>query len=107
MFSFQVYLGNVLNIYYWCVIDVDYVVVWCGWYVVEGFDLQIIYDFVKQDWEIIVEEDIYFVEFVYCGLKFCGYVLGFLVVDLICGVNFEYFIMYFQCWMCEVVDGLI
>lgn len=92
LFFFQVYFGNILNIYYWWLVDVDYVVVWCGWYMVDGVDSEVVCCFVVQDCFMIVEEDIYLVELVQWGLKSCGYMFGLLVLDFVCGVNLEYFV---------------
>ena len=36
MFSFQVYPGNMLNTYHWRAIDANHVVVWRGWYSLDG-----------------------------------------------------------------------
>jgi phenylpropionate dioxygenase-like ring-hydroxylating dioxygenase large terminal subunit len=38
MFSFQVYPGNILNTYHWRAVDADHVVVWRGWYTIDGVD---------------------------------------------------------------------
>ena len=38
MFSFQVYPGNILNTYHWRAVDADHVVVWRGWYTIDGAD---------------------------------------------------------------------
>ena len=36
MFSFQVYPGNVLNTYHWRAVDADHVMLYRGWYSVDG-----------------------------------------------------------------------
>ena len=104
MFSFQVYPGNVLNTYHWRAIDADHVVVWRGWYSIDGAPSQIMADLAKQDRETTVEEDIGLVESVQKGLKSRGYVPGPLVVDPACGVNSEHSIQALQQWMREGVD---
>lgn len=105
MFSFQVYPGNVLNTYHWRAIDVDHVVVWRGWYTVDGVPSEMIDKLSQQDRETTVEEDIHLVESVQRGLKSKGYVPGPLVVDPKCGVNSEHSIMHLQKWMREAVDN--
>ena len=104
MFSFQVYPGNVLNTYHWRAIDADHVVVWRGWYSIDGAPSQVMKDLAKQDRETTVEEDIGLVESVQKGLKSRGYVPGPLVVDPACGVNSEHSILALQKWMREGVD---
>ena len=104
MFSFQVYPGNVLNTYHWRAIDADHVVVWRGWYSIDGAPSQVMKDLAKQDRETTVEEDIHLVESVQKGLKSRGYVPGPLVVDPACGVNSEHSILALQKWMREGVD---
>ena len=105
LFSFQVYPGNVLNTYHWRAIDADHVVVWRGWYNIDGEPSQVMRDLAKQDRETTVEEDIGLVESVQKGLKSRGYVPGPLVVDPECGVNSEHSIKALQQWMREGVDG--
>ncbi len=105
MFSFQVYPGNVLNTYHWRAIDVDHVVVWRGWYSIDGADDKIARQLAIQDRETTVEEDIHLVESVQRGLKSRGYRPGPLVIDPKCGVNSEHSVMHLQQWMREAVDG--
>ena len=105
MFSFQVYPGNLLNTYHWRAIDADHVVVWRGWYSVNGEDNETVRRMVQQDRATTVEEDIHLVESVQRGLKSRGYVPGPLVVDPKCGVNSEHSILHLQRWMREAVDG--
>lgn len=105
MFSFQVYPGNVLNTYHWRAIDADHVVVWRGWYSVDGAESETVRKLAIQDRETTVEEDIHLVESVQRGLKSRGYVPGPLVVDPSCGVNSEHSILHLQRWMREAVDG--
>jgi len=62
MFSFQVYPGNVLNTYHWRTDDVDNVVVWRGWYTVDGESSDVVRDLARQDRATTVEEDIHLVE---------------------------------------------
>ena len=105
MFSFQVYPGNLLNTYHWRAVDADHVVVWRGWYSVDGVDDETVRRMAAQDRATTVEEDIHLVESVQRGLKSRGYVPGPLVVDPQCGVNSEHSIMHLQRWMREAVDG--
>jgi len=105
MFSFQVYPGNVLNTYHWQAIDADHVVVWRGWYSVDGAEDEKVRRLAKQDRETTVEEDIHLVESVQRGLGSRGYVPGPLVVDPKGGVNSEHPIMHLQRWMKEAIDG--
>ena len=104
MFSFQVYPGNLLNTYHWRAVDADHVVVWRGWYSVEGAENDIVRQMAVQDRETTVAEDIGLVESVQRGLKSRGYVPGPLVVDPKCGVNSEHSILTLQRWMKEAVD---
>lgn len=106
MFSFQVYPGNLLNTYHWRAIDADHVVVWRGWYSVNGEDNETVRRMAVQDRATTVEEDIRLVESVQKGLKSRGYVPGPLVLDPQCGVNSEHSIMHLQRWMRQAVDGV-
>lgn len=101
MFSFQVYPGNVLNTYHWRVVDVDHVVVWRGWYTIDGAESDVIRKLAVQDRETTVKEDIGLVESVQRGLKSRGYRPGPLVVDPNCGVNSEHSILALHRWMRE------
>ncbi|MGI9385926.1 MAG: aromatic ring-hydroxylating oxygenase subunit alpha [Methyloligellaceae bacterium] len=103
MFSFQVYPGNVLNTYHWRAIDVNHVVVWRGWYTVDGVESDVIRKLAVQDRQTTVEEDIHLVESVQRGLKSRGYRPGPLVVDPKCGVNSEHSILALQRWMKEAI----
>ncbi|MEM8632984.1 MAG: aromatic ring-hydroxylating dioxygenase subunit alpha [Pseudomonadota bacterium] len=105
MFSFQVYPGNVLNTYHWRPVDVDHVVVWRGWYTIDGTDDETIRRLAVQDRATTVEEDIYLVESVQRGLKSRGYRPGPLVLDPGCGVNSEHSVQALQSWMRKAVDG--
>ena len=105
LFSFQVYPGNVLNTYHWRAIDADHVVIWRGWYTIDGEASDVMQSLAQQDRETTVEEDIHLVESVHKGLKSRGYVPGPLVVDPACGVNSEHSILTLQQWMREGVDG--
>jgi len=105
MFSFQVYPGNVLNTYHWRPMDVDNVVVWRGWYTVDGVDSEIVRKLASQDRATTVEEDIHLVESVQRGLKSRGYRPGPLVVDPACGVNSEHSIMALHGWIREALNG--
>ena len=104
MFSFQVYPGNVLNTYHWRAVDAGHVVVWRGWYSVDGAEDGTIRQLAQQDRATTVEEDIHLVESVQRGLGSRGYVPGPLVVDPACGVNSEHSILHLQAWMREAVD---
>ncbi|MEM9279747.1 MAG: SRPBCC family protein, partial [Pseudomonadota bacterium] len=105
MFSFQVYPGNVLNTYHWRAIDAGHVVVWRGWYTVDGVKSDVISDLAIQDRQTTVEEDIHLVESVQRGLNSRGYVPGPLVLDPKCGVSSEHSIKALQQWMREAVDA--
>ena len=105
MFSFQVYPGNVLNTYHWRAIDAENVVVWRGWYSVDGLDDPKVRQLAVQDRETTVEEDIHLVESVQAGLGSRGYVPGPLVVDPKGGVNSEHPVMHLQRWMREAIDN--
>ncbi len=104
MMSFQVYPGNILNTYHWRAIDHEQVVVWRGWYTVDGTDADILHQLAIQDRETTVEEDIHLVESVQRGLNSRGYVPGPLVLDPQCGVKSEHSIQALQQWMRESVD---
>lgn len=105
MFSFQVYPGNVLNTYHWRTIDADNVVLWRGWYSIDGEDDPKIRQLARQDRDTTVEEDIHIVESVQRGLRSRGYTPGPLVLDPNNGVNSEHPIMHLQRWMREAIDG--
>ncbi len=105
MFSFQVYPGNVLNTYHWRAIDADHVILYRGWYSVDGAEDGVARQLAIQDRETTVEEDIHLVESVQRGLKSRGYVPGPLVIDPKSGVNSEHSVMHLQKWMREAVDG--
>lgn len=104
LFSFQVYPGNVLNTYHWRAIDADNVIVWRGWYSIDGEDSDTIRRLAIQDRATTVEEDIHLVESVQRGLKSRGYRPGPLVVDPKCGVNSEHSVKALQSWMRDAVD---
>lgn len=99
LFSFQVYPGNILNTYHWRAVDVDRVVVWRGWYTVDGVDSEVVRRLAVQDRSTTVEEDIYLVESVQRGLRSRGYKPGPLIVDPNCGVNSEHSVRTLQSWM--------
>jgi len=103
LMSFQVYPGNVLNTYHWRAIDHEHVVVWRGWYSVDGTDADVLHELAVQDRETTVEEDIHLVESVQRGLKNRGYKPGPLVVDPKCGVSSEHSIQVLQQWMREAI----
>jgi len=105
LISFQVYPGNILNTYHWRVVDHENVVVWRGWYSIDGSDADMLHELAVQDRETTVEEDIHLVESVQRGLKSRGYVPGPLVVDPQCGVKSEHSIKVLQQWVREGVDG--
>ena len=104
MFSFQVYPGNVLNTYHWRAIAADKVVVWRGWYSIDGADDEAVRRLAVQDRATTVEEDIHLVESVQKGLGSRGYVPGPLVLDPACGVNSEHSVRVLQQWMREAVS---
>ncbi|MEM6467733.1 MAG: aromatic ring-hydroxylating dioxygenase subunit alpha [Pseudomonadota bacterium] len=104
MFSFQVYPGNVLNTYHWRPIDPDHVVVWRGWYSVDGAEDDTVRLLAQQDRDTTVAEDILLVESVQKGLRSRGYRPGPLVVDPKGGVNSEHPVMHLQSWMREAID---
>ncbi len=104
MFSFQVYPGNILNTYHWRAVDVDHVVVWRGWYAVDGMSSKVLADLAQQDRQTTVAEDIDLVESVQRGLRSRGYRPGPLVVDPAGGVNSEHSVQMLQQWMRDAVD---
>ncbi len=99
LFSFQVYPGNILNTYHWRAIDADHVVLWRGWYSVEGKADRTIESLAQQDRDTTVAEDIGLVESVQQGLKSRGYKPGPLVIDPAGGVDSEHSIATLQQWM--------
>lgn len=103
-FSFQVYPGNVLNTYNWQIKNANEVVVWRGWYTVDGAESDVVRKLAAQDRATTVEEDIHIVESVQRGLHSRGYKPGPLVIDPNCGVNSEHSIRVLQQWMREAVD---
>lgn len=105
LFVFQVYPGNVLNTYHWRVVDVDNIILWRGWYTIDGQPSDIIEKLAIQDRETTVEEDIGLVESVQRGLKSAGYGQGILVVDPGFGVNSEHSIQKLQQWYSEYFGG--
>jgi len=105
LFSFQVYPGNILNTYHWRAIDANHVVVWRGWYSVDGVADEKIEKLAQQDRETTVEEDIHLVESVQRGLSSRGYNPGPLVIDPNSGVKSEHPIMHLQQWMRDAIDG--
>ena len=106
MFSFQVYPGNMLNTYHWRAIDADHVVVWRGWYSLDGAESETVRQLARQDRETTVEEDICLVESVQRGLNSRGYRPGPLVIDPESGVNSEHSIAVLQSWMRSAGDGM-
>ncbi len=105
LFSFQVYPGNILNTYHWRVVDVGKVVVWRGWYSLNGKEDAVARQLAIQDRNTTVAEDITLVESVQRGLGSRGYSPGPLVLDPQCGVNSEHSVKALQQWMREAVDG--
>lgn len=105
LFSFQVYPGNILNTYHWQVVSVDKVIVWRGWYSLNGSEDEIVRKLAVQDRETTVAEDIHLVESVQRGLGSRGYRPGPLVIDPKCGVNSEHSVKALQQWMRDAVDG--
>lgn len=105
MMSFQVYPGNVLNTYHWRATDHESVVLWRGWYSIDGTDKDLLHKLAVQDRQTTVEEDIGLVESVQRGLKSRGYRPGPLVLDPKGGVRSEHSIKALQQWMREAVDS--
>lgn len=105
MFSFQVYPGNVLNTYHWRAVDAEHVVVWRGWYSVDGQEDPKVRQLAQQDRETTVEEDIGLVQSVQRGLGSRGYKPGPLVVDPKGGVNSEHPVMHLQQWARTALEG--
>jgi len=99
LMSFQVYPGNVLNTYHWRTIDHEHIVLWRGWYSIDGSDADMLHELAVQDRTTTVEEDIHLVESVQRGLNSRGYVPGPLVIDPQCGVKSEHSIQVLQNWM--------
>ena len=99
MMSFQVYPGNILNTYHWRPIDHQNVVVWRGWFTVDGLESDVIRDLAEQDRATTVEEDVHLVQSVQRGLKSRGYKPGPLVIDPNSGVSSEHSIKILQNWM--------
>ena len=99
MFSFQVYPGNMLNTYHWRPIDAGHVVVWRGWYSIDGAESDIVRQLAVQDRQTTVAEDIGLVESVQRGLNSRGYHPGPLVIEPKSGVNSEHSIAVLQQWM--------
>jgi phenylpropionate dioxygenase-like ring-hydroxylating dioxygenase large terminal subunit len=104
LFSFQVYPGNVLNTYHWRTVAAGQVVLWRGWYTVDGEESATIRALAEQDLQTTVAEDIGLVESVQRGLGSRGYVPGPLVVDPAAGVDSEHSIATLQNWMRQT-DG--
>jgi carnitine monooxygenase subunit len=104
MVSFQVYPGNLLNTYHWRPVDHENVVVWRGWFTVDGAPSQVIRDLASQDRATTVEEDIHLVESVQRGLQSRGYKPGPLVIDPNGGVRSEHSIMALQKWMRDAAN---
>ena len=104
MFSFQVYPGNMLNTYHWRAVDAGRVVVWRGWYSMDGAESEVVRQLAIQDRETTVAEDIGLVESVQRGLASRGYRPGPLVIDPGYGVNSEHSIAVLQNWMRQASD---
>ena len=101
--SFQVYPGNVLNLYVWRPTGPDACTVWRGWLTEGGVDDEVIRRLAIQDRQTTVEEDIQLVESVQRGLNSRGYRPGPLVLDPDCGVNSEHSIERLQQWMRDAI----
>ena len=106
MFSFQVYPGNLLNTYFWRAVGVDNVVVWRGWYSIDGAESETLWQLAVQDRETTIKEDFHLVESVQRVLKSRGYRPGLLVTDPACGVNSEHSIAVLQSWMRYAADRM-
>jgi carnitine monooxygenase subunit len=85
MFWFQVCPGNILNTYHWRPVDAGHVVVWRGWYSVDGIENAVMRQLAVQGRETTVAVCIGPVESVQRGLGSRRYVPGPLMVDLACG----------------------
>jgi phenylpropionate dioxygenase-like ring-hydroxylating dioxygenase large terminal subunit len=83
--------------------DADHVVVWRGWYTVDGVDSDVVRRLAIQDRATTVEEDIRLVESVQRGMKSRGYKPGPLVIDPACGLNSEHSVT-LQQWMREAAN---
>ncbi|MEO8858505.1 MAG: aromatic ring-hydroxylating dioxygenase subunit alpha [Burkholderiaceae bacterium] len=105
LFSFQVYPGNLLNTYHWRVKGVDEVVVWRGWYSIDGAEDAVVRRLAAQDRATTVEEDIRLVEAVQRGLRSKGYRPGPLVLDPAGGLKSEHSVQVLQQWVREAIDG--
>lgn len=103
MFSFQVYPGNVLNTYHWRAEAVDRVIVWRGWYSIDGQPSTTIKNLAAQDRATTVEEDIHLVESVQRGLNSRGYRPGPLVIDPRGGVDSEHSVQALRSWLIEAL----
>ncbi len=103
-FSFQVYPGNVLNTYHWRPVDVDKVLVYRGWYTINGEESDVIRQLAKQDRNTTVEEDLVLVESVQRGMKSRGYQGGPLVVDPEEGVLSEHSLVAIHNWVREAIN---
>jgi len=101
LFSFQVYPGNRLNTYHWRPVNHEEVVLWRGWFSIDGAEDPVVRQLAIQDRETTVAEDINLVESVQRGLNSRGYVPGPLVVDPAGGVRSEHSIRVLQQWMRE------
>ena len=103
MFSFQVYPGNILNTYHWRAVDADHVIIWRGWYTINGTDSEVVRRLASQDRATTVEEDIHLVESVQRGLNSRGYKPGPLVLDPACGLRSEHSVRTLQQWMRDAI----
>ena len=106
MFSFQAYPGNLLNTYHWRAVDADHVVVWRGWYSIDGMESETLRQLVVLDRETTVEEVIHLVKSVQRGLTSRGFRPGLLVMDPADGVNSEQSIAVLRSWMRYATDRL-
>ena len=86
-------------------LDHEHVVVWRGWYSIDGAESETVRALAVQDRETTVEEDIHLVESVQRGMRSRGYVPGPLVLDPRGGVNSEHSVRALQSWMKEAIDG--
>jgi phenylpropionate dioxygenase-like ring-hydroxylating dioxygenase large terminal subunit len=104
-FSFQVYPGNLLNIYLWCPVSVDKTLIYRGWLTVDGVESEMVERLADQDYTTTVAEDIRLVESVQRGLKSRGYQGGPLLIDPRGGVDSEHPVATLQGWVREAVGG--
>lgn len=103
-FSFQVYPGALLNTYLWRPLDVGRVMVWRGWYTVDGVETDLVTKMAETDRLTTVAEDVRLVDSVQRGLRSRGYKAGPLIIDPDHGVNSEHSIKAIHDWVRAALD---